>query len=77
MIYCLLRRSVVVVCDGIGQVQRQLFHRGLGSARDAAQTLLAAIHTSLANEHDLRWAYCCFSLSVSQLTVISFIHSLY
>ena len=37
-----------------GQVQRQLFHRGLCSAQHAAQTLLSAIQTSVANEHDLR-----------------------
>jgi len=45
---------VVLTCVMVGQVQRQLFHRGLCSAPDAAQTLLSAIHTSAANEHDLR-----------------------
>jgi len=37
-----------------GQVQRQLFHRGLCSAQHAAQTLLSAIHSSVTNEDDLR-----------------------
>ena len=46
----LFRRDGVMV----GQVQRQMYHRGQCSARDAAQTLLNAINTSVANEHDLR-----------------------
>ena len=63
----------VVVDDGIGQVQRQMCHRGLCSAKDAARTLLAAIHTSLDNEHDLRYSpVVCASLSVSQITVKKF-----
>jgi len=37
-----------------GQVQRQLFHRGFCTARDAAETLLSAINMSVANEHDVR-----------------------
>jgi len=44
----------VLTCVMAGQVQRQLFHRGMCTAQDAAQTLLSVIHTSLANEHDFR-----------------------
>lgn len=42
------------MCDVSGQIERQLFHRGLCSAHDAAQTLINAITVSAANEHDLR-----------------------
>ena len=37
-------------------IQRQLFHLGRYQAKAVAQTLIEAIKTSYANEHDLRYA---------------------